>query len=129
MVAESYPDDPSISDSAELWRRIHPDLWTRDDNTGQWRPSSSAFRDSSDGTPMSVVLAAPGRAPSTAVAEYQGYGLVVLTGGRVRQLGQRVCRAPTVEEPDHVFVAGPKPKLISRALAKSATIVIGPASP
>ena len=75
QAAEPCPDDPTISDDADLWRRIHPNWWVQERKTGRWRVSSQAFKDSSDNTPMSVILAAPGRDPMSALATFPDHGL------------------------------------------------------
>jgi hypothetical protein len=50
-------DDPdSIPNPRRLFRRIHPDMIVMDQNSGQHRPTSANFSDSSDGTPMSVYV-------------------------------------------------------------------------
>lgn len=40
-----YRDDPTISDDADLWRRIPPWHIVSDENIGVMRPSSAAFED------------------------------------------------------------------------------------
>jgi hypothetical protein len=45
------PDDASIRDEADLWRRIPPWHCIYDENLGRWRPSSSAFAADPDGHP------------------------------------------------------------------------------
>lgn len=43
MPNEGYTDDPTISDDAELWRRIHPDWVIFDEKRERWRLSSGSF--------------------------------------------------------------------------------------
>jgi hypothetical protein len=106
-----YQDDSDIPDDAELWRRINPDQFVQDDNLGRVRPSSVAFSDSSDGTPMSVDLAtivvAKGGDASTTLVDHPGCFLVALTAGQVRdpvngKLGVQL--APTSTNPAHTYV-------------------------
>ena len=52
-----YEDDPSILDEDSLWRRVPPCHFVPDHNEGVIRPSSAAFTDHQNGTPMSVSLA------------------------------------------------------------------------
>ncbi len=124
-----YADDPTISDDEELWRRIRP-LWViRDNNQGGWRPTSQAFHDHPDGSPMSVFLAsvmqAAQRPPTDAVRGHEGFHLAAITAGLARSLDQRVVRDPQEDEPAHGSVVGQK-KRACRKLAKAATWVIPP---
>ena len=57
MEADTLRDDPTIPDLAELWRRIPPWHLVKDDNLGRVRPSSAAFDNHPNGSPMSVLLA------------------------------------------------------------------------
>lgn len=123
-----YQDDPTIADADPLWRRIHPKHFVRDENLQQWRPSSAAFTDSSDGSPMSVVLGqevfAADRRPESVLFGHEDHALASFTTGVARANGQGVERSPQPDEPAHGGVFGPKPKRVQRALAKSATWVI-----
>jgi hypothetical protein len=65
MIIDSYIDDPTISDETELWRRIPPWHFFHDENLGRIRPSSAAFENHPDGSPMSVLLATEGGTPET----------------------------------------------------------------
>jgi len=58
MPYDHYSDDPTIPDDAERWRRIPPWHFFHDENLRQIRPSSAAFEDHPNGSPMSVLLAA-----------------------------------------------------------------------
>jgi hypothetical protein len=66
MAVDDYSDDPSIPDDAELWRRIPPWHFVDDENLRQIRPSSAAFEDDPDGSPMSVILGGETRDPQDA---------------------------------------------------------------
>jgi hypothetical protein len=123
-------DDPTIPDDAVLWRRIHKNQAAYDKNLGRKRPSSEAFKDSSDGTPMSVILAEvvleSGRKPEDIVRGSQDHGLASLPASTVRENGLGILKAPTPEEPAHAEVLGDKSKKISRELAKRCEWVIMP---
>lgn len=107
-----YVDDKSIADTTELFRRINPEQIVQDDNTGERRPSSAAFNDSSDESPMSVALGdtlqAAGRSPESTIASYPAWGLVAITARVARDCEQAIVRDPVPEEPAHGLVAGKK---------------------
>ena len=126
-----YADDPTIGDDEELWRRIPP-LWViHDDTRGGWRPTSQAFHDHPDGSPMSVFLAsvmlAAQRPPTDAIHghEHKDFHLASISAGFARSLDQLVVRDPQEDEPAHGSVVGQKKKAC-RKLAKAATWVIPP---
>lgn len=116
-------DDLTIPDDAELWRRIHPDHLTLDENPGRSRrrPSSAAFRDAE----LSVILVEPGRDPQSAIENYSGY-LAVVTAGEARQLGLTIQRDPTPDEKAHCLILGRKKGTTDSALARAARWVIRP---
>ncbi len=61
------PDDPTIPDEADVWRLVLPLWMVPGDNGVGVRPSTAAFDDSSDGDPMSAILARSGRDPRDVV--------------------------------------------------------------
>lgn len=130
MANGGYTDDPTIPDEAELWRRIHPKQWEKDENLGRVRPVSGAFDDPSDGSPMSVDLAEVhiqmGHAPQAALADHEGFALAAITVGLVRECGLGVARQPLPENPAHAVVFGKKTSKIRRRLAKEARWVVSP---
>jgi hypothetical protein len=107
-----YVDDVTISAEEPLLRRVRPGWIIPDHNRGRWRPSKAAFQNSDDGSPMSVhlasVLQAAGLPLTAALAGHDGYGLVSLTAGLVRSLGQIVVRDPLPNDPAHGLVVGNK---------------------
>lgn len=128
-AGESWQDDPTIPDAADLWRRIHPDWIILDRNTGRVRPTSQAFHNSRDGHPMSVHLAEIARQPEAVLVGFDGYGLVSLTAGLARQLSQVIARDPTPTDPSHALVAGPKTASVSRRFAREAVWIREPDHP
>lgn len=124
------PDDPSISDDAELWRRIPPKWIVRDENRGRHRPTSAAFGNDRHGGPMSVFLAAimseAGRGPDDALTGHEGYFPAAFTAGFARSQAQSVVHDPLPEEPAHGLVCGKKSKRVRTAFAKAAKWVRGP---
>jgi hypothetical protein len=121
-----YHDDSTISDDNNLWRRIHPAQIVYDNNLKSYRPSSAAFDDSSNGSPMSVILAEENRNPSTALENYEGFSMVSLTARLVRDCGQGIARDPLPDEPAHALVFGEKPKSIRKKLAQAAEWIVSP---
>ncbi|HVX60815.1 MAG TPA: hypothetical protein VHC19_09440 [Pirellulales bacterium] len=130
MAEQNYIDDSSIADVAVLWRRIPPWHFVLDENIGRFRPSSAAFENHPNGSPMSVVLAdevaASGRSPQDVLAGHARFALAAFTAGLARQCQQGVMREPLLEEPAHAVVFGEKRKRIRQLLAKSATWEVPP---
>ncbi len=130
MDWEGLTDDATVSEDAELWRRIPPVWAVRDENAGGVRVSSAAFDNSRDGSPTSVLFAAivleGGRRDMDVLARFDGYALVSLTAGQARQCNQGVARDPLPDEPAHAYVFGPKSKQNKRCLARHAVWVIYP---
>jgi hypothetical protein len=117
-------DDPTILDEDDLWRRIHPGWVVPDNNRGGLRPSSQAFLDSPDGSPMSVLLAkedSPERAMSATV--WSGWSLAAIKASVARQNGQGICRDSNEEDPSHALVFGEKKKA-RKQLAQAAVWVV-----
>jgi hypothetical protein len=127
-------DDGSIADQEQLWRRIPPRWWVKDEQLGRLRPSSAAFTNDPDGSPMSIqiasVLAANGLGPGHVLAgpQHRGFALASVTAGSVRQLGQGVMRTPLPGDPAHGEVLGHKPKRVQKALARQAMWVVPPSA-
>lgn len=123
-------DDLTVSDDETLLRRVHPDWIIRNENTGVTEVSTGAFSDSSDGTGMSAsaagLLSAAGMSEDDALAGYDGYGLVALRVGQVRELGQAIVRRPTDRDPAHVEVVGKKTRAIKKAFKRAAVWVVCP---
>lgn len=129
---DSYEDDATIFDSAQLWRNIPPWHIVDDNNSGGKRISKAAFDDHPNGTPMSVVLGddvlASGRSPSSIIAGHDGFCLASVTAALARALRQGVVRRPLAEEPAHAEVFGKKTDSVRRKFAREAVWVIGPSS-
>ena len=130
MEKDEVTDDPTISDSEGLWRRIHP-IWAVPDKTlGKVRVSSAAFDDSADGSPLSVLIERlvkeSGRTVDDVMDSYDGYFLASINSGDARQLGLGIEHTPTTEEPAHGSVHGKKTKSVKSKLAKRAQWVVAP---
>ena len=126
----SYVDDPTTGDDAPLWRRVPPRHFVFDDNLGIWRPSSAAFEDHPDGSPMSVVLGqevlAEGRTTDSVLDGYDEFGLVSFPAELARVAGQGIMRRPLAEEPAHAEVFGKKTRSVKKALAKNCQWLVAP---
>lgn len=99
MASDDYSDDPTIPSDAELWRRIPPWHFVHDGNTGQIRPSSAAFEDHPNGSPMSVILAQEAGDPQHALAGHQGFALASITAALAREHGLGMARDPRPDDP------------------------------
>lgn len=126
----AYVDDRSIGNEAPLWRRIAPDQVIYDDNLGRHRPTSDAFQNHRNGSPMSVVLGQEvldaDRTAESVLTGHDGFGLVSFAAGLAREKKQGVMRKPLPEEPAHAEVFGEKPKSVQRALAKGSEWIVPP---
>ena len=129
-LEQACPDDPSVLDETHLYRRIHPTHFVRDENTNEVRPSSAAFTNSRDGSPMSIALSDTletlGRPPSSVLDRYPGFALARFPASLPRILDQTVCRSPVDEEPAHGGVGGTKSKSIKRELSRTARWEVSP---
>jgi hypothetical protein len=130
MAHQEFTDDVSLSDEAELWRRVPPGHVIFDSNVGRKRPSKAAFDDHKDGSPMSVVLAdlvlQSGRTPQHIVAGHYQFALAAFSAGLARSKQQGVARDPVPGEPAHALVFGKKTDSVKRALARGSVWVIEP---
>lgn len=113
-----------------LLRRIPRWHVLYDNNRGRVRPSSAAFEDDRDGSPMSVyrrdVIEGEGDEPARVMVGHEGYGLASVAAGHVRSRGQTVCSDPLPDESSHAVVCGPKPRSTRRSFASNAEWVMEP---
>ena len=126
MIDFDPDDDPSIPDEAKLLRRIPPIHFPGDRMT-PGRPSSAAFEDSPDGSPMSVnweELCHEHQFDS--LEGHETFGLVSFTAGQARELGLSVFRWPLEGNPTHCGVARKKTKGIKKKLASESRWVVFP---
>ncbi|MGH9840415.1 MAG: hypothetical protein ACREEM_16675 [Blastocatellia bacterium] len=115
-----YKDDPTISDDADLWRRIPPWHFILDENLGDIRPSSAAFDDDPDGAPMSAYLAEECKEPQIVLVNHDGFGLVAITAKLARECNQLIARQPVPGPPGHIVVVGKKTDSVRKKLARAA---------
>lgn len=104
------PDDPTIANNDELWRRVPPQqLITEDD--GSPRASSAAFDDEE----LSVNVAKDTTMDKT-LAGHAGFSIVGFPAGLAREHEQRVVRKPLPDNPAHAEVIGRKTGSVKKAL-------------
>lgn len=117
---------PDLPDETEVWRRIPPSHFPK--KPGVTRPDSDAFKDNGPDDFMSVVIVRDGRDPQEFLAGFEGFGLVKLTVGDLREYEQEVVldTDPDREDPDHAFVCGPKRRPQVHGMAKAAEWVVPP---
>lgn len=129
-MGQEFQDDNSIQNEDDLWRRVMPAQIVHDHNLGTSRPSSAAFEDSPDGSPMSAIWEKLHRqqnlTEADALAGHTGFGLVSFKVSLARELNQGIQRDPVEDAPAHVLVFGPKTKSVRRKLAAGAQWVIEP---
>lgn len=127
----AYVDDRTIGNEAPLWRRIAPTQVVYDDNMGRCRPSTAAFQDHRDGSPMSVVLGqdvlAAGRRPESVLLGHEDFSLASISAGLTRRHGQGIRRAPLPEEPAHAEVFGKKTRSVQKAFCRASEWIVPPA--
>lgn len=119
MPEKDLADDNSISDENPLWRRIPP-VHLVSDGQGNFRPSSAAFKDHPNGSPMSVFIFGAGSSIEAALLGLPYFGIAAITAGLARQKNQGVRRAPLADHPDHGEVFGKKTDSVRKAFARNA---------
>lgn len=110
-----------VRDDDVLYRRVRWAKHVTDQRTGETRPSSDSFRDSTEPpSPMSgllrSVVLAHGRTIASLVPGDGGDALVEFDVGELRQHGFDVVASPEKDEPAHAYVVGDKTKRSSRRL-------------
>jgi hypothetical protein len=121
-------EEAAVPDEAPVWRRIPnwPDWTVFDENLGRVRPSSLAFEDNRDGSPMSAFLAGHGNSVADVLLGHEGFYLAAVAAGLLRANGLKIVHDPLEGLPSHVEVPGPKPKRVKSTLAKAASWVVPP---
>lgn len=123
-------NDTSVGGCSELWRRIHPKQIIFDKSLGKIRPSSAAFQDSTDGTPMSVLSARlvgrSGRDEFSVLRSFPNEALAAFTARFARSQRQGIELAPVENEPAHAHVFGSKEKSVRSQFAKHSIWAVEP---
>jgi hypothetical protein len=129
---QQYADDPSIPPEERLLRRVPHWHFVNDRNLARQRPSSAAFEDHPNGSPMSVhlesVLVGLGLRIDSVLAGHPHFALASISAAVARANGQGICRRPEPRDPAHAEVFGPKSGSVRRRFAKLAEWVIPPPS-
>ena len=127
---EEYVDDKSIGNSSELWRRIPQNWVVKDANGNGWRPSSAAFQNHRNGSPMSVFLGdeikEAGEDVNKILIGHENYYVVSVTAGVARNLEQGIRREEEVGGPSHAEVFGNKTKSVRKGFVKKSTWLVAP---
>ncbi len=120
--------EAAVPDQTALWRRVPnwPEWTVFDENLGRVRPSSLAFEDNRDGSPMSAFLEGYGNSVEDVLLGHEAFYLAAISAGLVRANGLKIVHDPLDGLPSHVEMPGPKPKRVRSALAKAATWVAPP---
>jgi hypothetical protein len=126
MPGSDLVDDGSISDENPLWRRIPPMHLVRD-GQGNLRPSSAAFKDHPNGSPMSVFIFGVESSVEATLGGHSGFGIGAITAGLARQNNQGVRRDPLADHPDHGEVFGKKTDSVRKSFARNAVWIRLPA--
>lgn len=131
-----HKDDPdAIPDDTRLFRRVNPHFLTFDHNLGKWRPTSQAFIDPSDGSPMSVFAENIAQTYNEKPADFlRGHWscwlLAAIQAGAARTLGMEVYPDPENQDSaedfkSHSSVRGDKRK-VKQKLAQKAEWIVAP---
>jgi len=104
-----WQDDVSVDDDTRLWRRIlvdDPAQIKQDPNTGEPRPSSGAFRSTTE--LVSITIVSSTMNSSDYLAEFPKHSLVEITARAVRDADCIIVREPTPEDPGHANIISNK---------------------
>lgn len=128
MTGVQPADDLAIVDDTVLWRRIRPDWYVLDENTGRRRVTSKAFQNMPGTDNMSVCIADECQGHDDFLQGLADYGIAELTAGHCRLCTQIIVRARgAAEHPAHCHVVGNKNNKKKRCLRDAATMVVDPA--
>ena len=128
---QEFPDDAGIRDDGQMLRRIPPFHIVSDESLGRLRPSSAAFDDDRDGSPMSVycrdtIELGGGNIERVMAGHDDGYALAGVTAGQFRSRDQTVHSDPLPDEIAHALVCGPKTDSNRKKFRQQAVWVIAP---
>lgn len=117
-------DDDSIPPEAELWRRIPPYQWIKDENLPSgFRPTSDLL----DDPELSVVIASECTGGlATLLEAHEDFGVASFTVGEIRDRGWGIVRVPDEKLPGHAHVTGKKSHGKRASLVKTARILKAP---
>lgn len=117
MLSTHRVDDKTISDSEGLWRHIHPEQFTWDQQTSRWRPASGAFIDrrgelSVDRASLTTI--------EQSLAGKPNHSLVEVEASILRKMGYVLVSDPLESNPAHALICGRMTKTHARELARLA---------
>jgi hypothetical protein len=119
----AWTDDPTVLADHFLWRRIPGWHFVWDGNRNTIRPSSAAFDNDPDGSPMSVQLAEVlleyGLDERHVLSGHRGFAIARLRAESARTCDQGIARDPKPDEPAHALVFGEKPDRIRKRLGRA----------
>lgn len=130
-MSEKATDDSNIEADDQLFRRIpyQPAMIIRDDRLGVWRPTSAAFQDHPDGSPMSVDIASEMEAhnltPQDCLHGHEStHALAAISVGIVRSIGLGVLKVPLDSNAAHGQVTGRKSRKNRKELARASDWIV-----
>jgi len=127
--APAYVNDPAISDSGTLYRRIKPHFLVPGEG-GRLRVASAAFKNHGMSVLIESLLSQQRRAIARVMQDYPGEAAVSITAGLARELGQIVCKdTEPPNDPAHGLVIGKKTGSNANRFAREAKWVIPPEQP
>ncbi len=120
-------DDESITDDCLLLRRIPNWHFHEDSREDRMRPSSAAFEDGENGSPMSVYLKDELNNPEVVLENHEGFGLVEFPVSLARANNQCVVRDETGRFPEaHALVVGNKTYSVRKTFAVESQWLVHP---
>ena len=123
-------DNGSITDDADLLRRIRPDQIVDDKNTGIRRPSSAAFKDPAMSVDAETILHQHGLEWTFSIRNHPGYSLARFKAGAARAKALAVVHKPEKDNAAHTEVIGKKTQGVANYLVSlSSWAHLEPVSP
>jgi hypothetical protein len=130
MCQAARQDDLAITADERLFRRVHLSQIVKDDDTGNTRISTGAFKDKELSVNIESVLIRNGESADACLRQHQLHKLVSITAGQARQLQQIVCPDPLPDDASHGLVCGSKNnRRIHEGLRDSAAWIIPAKAP
>jgi hypothetical protein len=123
-----YQDDPSIPDTAIIWRRIHEGDSEPDEQRQCERITSAAFSPSSEDSAISVSLADEAGPPEEYLKnpKFKEKYLASFPAKLIRKQELGIIRQATDDDPAHALIVGNITRGKRRAFGKHSSWVIGP---
>jgi hypothetical protein len=112
-------DDGSITDDADLLRRIRPDQIVDDKNLGARRPSSAAFKDPDLSVDAEPLLRQKGLDWTFSLQKHPGYSVARFKAGAARAKSLAVIHKPMQENHAHAEVTGKKTQGVANHLVSA----------